>query len=276
MSDWIKKEDYEEPVCPFCKDVYTENKIKPVDTGRVIEKLDEYLNRNDYEAGRRHLEYWLEEARQGGDLRGELTIQNECMGLYRKTSKKQEAYLAAERGIELIEMLKLENSIICATTLVNAATVYKSFGDSDCALALYEKAKVLYEDLLEPNDGKLGGLYNNMALALSDLEQYEKARELFQKAMDVMKHVRYGELEIAITCLNLADMAQKQYGAEEAEKEVCELVEKAQELLETPSVPRNGYYAFVCEKCAPSFDYHGYFLFAEELRRRSREIYERA
>ena len=276
MSDWIKKEDYEEPVCPFCVDAFSERKLKSVDTGRVLEKLDEYLNRNDYEAGRRHLEYWLEEARQGGDLRGELTIQNECMGLYRKTSKKQEAYIAAQRGIQLIEELKLENSIICATTFVNAATVYKSFGDSNRALELYEKAKFLYEDLLEPNDGKLGGLYNNMALALSDTEQYEKARELFNKAIEVMKHVRYGELEIAITCLNLADMAQKQYGAEEAEKEVCGLVERAQELLETPSVPRNGYYAFVCEKCAPSFDYHGYFLFAEELRRRSKEIYERS
>ncbi len=35
-----------------------------------------------------------------------------------------------------------------------------------------------------------------------------------------------------------------------------------------------GYYAFVCESCAPSFSYHGYFMTAEELKKRAKEIYD--
>ena len=48
---------------------------------------------------------------------------------------------------------------------------------------------------------------------------------------------------------------------------------EAEALLDTPSVPRNGYYAFVCEKCAPTFSYYGYFLTAEKLTGRAEEIY---
>ena len=46
--------------------------------------------------------------------------------------------------------------------------------------------------------------------------------------------------------------------------------------INTESLPRDGYYAFVCEKCAPVFGYYGYFLTEQELNRRAREIYDRA
>ena len=55
-----------------------------------------------------------------------------------------------------------------------------------------------------------------------------------------------------------------------------ELLDEAEALLNTPSVPRDGYYAFVCEKCAPSFEYYGYFLTAEDLKERSKKIYDRS
>ena len=58
-------------------------------------------------------------------------------------------------------------------------------------------------------------------------------------------------------------------GAEKIEQ--C--LDLAEALLERPELPRNGYYAFVCEKCAPTFAYYGYFAFAEELNRRAEAIY---
>ena len=51
---------------------------------------------------------------------------------------------------------------------------------------------------------------------------------------------------------------------------------RAEALLQTPEVPHNGYYAFVCEKCAPTFRYFGRFAYADELKQRSDEIYERS
>jgi hypothetical protein len=34
---------------------------------RILSKLDEYLNKNDYSSAERHLKYWLTEAEQTGD-----------------------------------------------------------------------------------------------------------------------------------------------------------------------------------------------------------------
>ena len=36
-----------------------------------------------------------------------------------------------------------------------------------------------------------------------------------------------------------------------------------------------GYYAFVCEKCAPTFEYYGYFLAAQDLNERAEAGYNK-
>ena len=93
--------------------------------------------------------------------------------------------------------------------------------------------------------------------------------------MAQMAKVPGGVLEQAITCLNMANTVEAQTGMERGEGQIFALVERAYELLNDPSAPRDGYYAFVCEKCAPSFSYYGYFLAAQELTKRAEEIYER-
>ena len=91
-----------------------------------------------------------------------------------------------------------------------------------------------------------------------------------------MGKVKNGELEQAITYLNLADLKAAELGHEAAEAYIEEYLEKAKALIDTPELPRNGYYAFVCEKSAPTFDYYGYFLYADELKKTAGRIYERA
>ena len=90
-----------------------------------------------------------------------------------------------------------------------------------------------------------------------------------------MEKQEHGELEQAITWLNMADAAEAALGAENAEETVEEYLEKAEALLNTESLPRNGYYAFVCEKCAPVFGHYGYFATEAELTRRAKEIHDR-
>ena len=41
-----------------------------------------YMGQKDYAGAERHLKYWLEEAKLGHDLRGQLTIRNELIGFY--------------------------------------------------------------------------------------------------------------------------------------------------------------------------------------------------
>ena len=267
----LRPEDYLDPGCIFCKP--DDGSAKPIDLRRCLTRLDEYLGRNDYEAARRHLDYWKEEALANRDLRGLLSIENERMGLFRKLGDEAAAEAALASALELVEQTGLDGSVTAATTWLNAATVRKRFGRADEALPLYEKARAVYEAALPADDGRLGGLYNNMALALTDLGRYAEARALYEKALTVMRTQPRGALELAITELNLANLAEAEQGLLEAEAEIEARLDRARSLLEEPSLPRDGYYAFVCEKCAPSFGYYGRFMAAGELKDRSEKIY---
>ena len=168
-----------------------------------------------------------------------------------------------------------EGTISAGTAYVNAATVYDAFGMPERAAELFEKAKAIYEATLPETDGRLGGLYNNMGLAYMAMKRFGEAYEAFLKALDIMGKVENGTLEQAITYLNLANAVELEHGLEKGEQKIGQYLDRAAELLDEPSTPRDGYYAFVCEKCAPTFDYYGYFLAAEDLRERARTIYER-
>ncbi|MBQ9511184.1 MAG: tetratricopeptide repeat protein [Clostridia bacterium] len=277
MNGKLEFEDYLEPACPLCTTFYDDTPpVAQINISRVKEKLDEYLSHNDYAGGERHLKYWIDEARAGRDGGGELFIQNELMGLYRKTGRKNDAYDAMNNALALTEALKLHETTTEATTFVNAATVLKAFGESQKAIPLYERARVLYEKLLKDSDAKLGGLYNNMALALCDAGRFDEATELFGKAIEVMKKVEYGELEQAITYLNMANVVEAQKGLEDGEGDIEALLDRAKTLLLTPTVPHNGYYAFVCEKCAPTFGYYGHFFDEKFFKEEAEKIYARA
>lgn len=265
--------DYTDPQCPFCVDQYKSDNVHPIDLGRVITKLDEYLSHNDYAGAERHLLYWLEEAKQGNDLRGEFSLREECMGLYRKLGRGEEALAAAARTLRLIDLLELRGTVSAATALLNVATVYKAFGKAADAVPLFEEARGIYEEKLPSDDSRVAGLYNNFALALVDLKRYEEARELYLKALAVLANVEGSEPERAITELNLATLAEAQYGLEEGEAEIEARLANAEKLLLGSDLPQDGNYAFVAEKCASVFGYYGWFAVEAELKDRSKRIY---
>lgn len=267
----LAKEDYTEPCCPL--DLHPE--VTPIPIRRVIEKLDGYLGQNDYDAAERLLCNWLAEADAANDLRGKLTVLNEQIGIYRKTGKEPECFAAIDAALGLMERLQMEDTVTGGTTLINAATGYKAFGKAKDALPLYRRAQEVYERLLAPGDARLAGLYNNMALTLTELEAYREAETLYEKAIGIMEQQPHGEAETAITCLNLADLICAEQGYEAGEARIEAYLRRAEQLLDAEDLPRDGNYAFVCEKCAPVFGYYGYFYTEETLKQRAREIYER-
>ncbi len=241
---------------------------------RVLARLDEYLNKNDYEAAERHLLYWLAESERGCDSRTELTFRNELMGLYRKLGRRADALECAETALEKVETLGISHQVGAATTFLNCATVYKAFDMAERSIPLFERAKEIYESELEADDSRLAGLYNNMALALVDLGRFSEANTLYRCAIAIMEKAERGALEVAITYLNMASAAEAESGLVEADSLISEYLDKAEALLESHSV-RDGYYAFVCEKCASVFGYYGHFFYENELKERARKIYER-
>ena len=275
-QEFLKPEDYLEPRCLLCGEPYgAEPGARSVPQRRIIEKMDEYMSRRDYDGAERHLLYWLQEAKLLKDLRGELLLRNELTGHYRKTGAREKSLENAREALKLLEVLEFEGTISSGTAYTNAATAFSAFGEQEEAKGLFEKALSAYESAESTSPELLGGLYNNMALCLVSLKEFEQARVYYQKALDTMAKVKGGELEQAITCLNLANAEEAQYGLLDGEPEIFRLLDRAEALLDSTAAPRDGYYAFVCEKCAPTFSYYGYFRTAEELKRRAEEIYER-
>ena len=271
----LEKEDYLEPNCVLCGKPGEEQPAEPVPVDRILERLRQYEDRSDWTAAERHLLYWMAEAEQNRDERGQLMLNNELMGFYRKQGDREKALKHAEKAMALVDTLGMQDTVTAGTTWVNAGTVREAFGDPAAGLECFEKARRNYETNLDRTDSRLGGLYNNMALALTAVEEYAEAGKMFRLALDVMEHQEHGELEQAITWLNMADALEAEQGTEAAENAVEEYLDRAAELLDTDSLPRNGYYAFVCEKCAPVFGHYGYFLKEAELKKRAEEIHER-
>lgn len=275
MSDKLEREDYTDPQCPFCTEQY--EKTPPprrIPTARVIAKLDDHLSRNDTAAAKRHLLYWLEEARLGADTDGELSVLNELMGLSRKLGDKENAYMYAADGIALMERIGLAEHVSGATTYLNAATVYKHFDEAARSLELYRKAQEIYERELASDDSRLGGLYNNMGLALGALGEYGEALEVFEKALDIMLAGDTTKAEAAITCLNIADLINARDGYEAGEEQISRYLDLAEKYLDDPGVTHDGNYAFICSKCAPVFGFYGRFVCESELAERAKKIYE--
>ena len=242
---------------------------------RIMEKVDEYMSRRDYAGVERHLLYWLEEAKLGHDRKGELMIRNELIGHYRKVQDRAHALQEAEAALNLLDEIGFEGSITAGTTCVNAATAYQAFGENDRAFEIFGRARKNYESIPSLKPELLGGLYNNMALTLVSLKRFDEANELYRKAIETMANAAHGALEQAITYLNMANAAEDEKGLLDASETIDACLERAETLLNAPGIPHEGYYAFVCEKCAPTFEYYGWFSVANELNERARAWYER-
>ena len=313
-EDLLKPEDYADPQCPFSGEGYgVTAEVRAVPQQRIVEKLDEHMARRDTAGAERHLLYWLEEARLGKDLRGELMLRNELTGFYRKAGEKEKSLASADRALELLKELGMEQTVSAGTTYVNAATANNAFGENERSIELFRKARAVFEAAprREAADGSsgqgtggagvspefLGGLYNNMALAETALGHYPEAEELYEKALRVMETVPGGEPEQAITWLNMVQTVVTACGMEDeaAEKRIGDYLERAEALLNkvwkevsgsadpgadaeavsaaSVSPARKGYAAFVFEKCAPMFLQCGWFAVSKELKKRAEELY---
>ncbi len=273
-TDALRPEDYAEPRCLLGDEHYgSAPEVIPIPQQRIAEKLDEYMSRRDYGGVERHLLYWMEEAKLGHDLRGELFLCNELIGHYRKTGARDNALRYVDRALALLDALDMAGTVTAGTTLVNAATACNAFGENARALELFQQAKAVYEAIPDVQPQLLGGLYNNMAVVCTALGRYAEAHGLYDFAMERMAKVRGGTLEQAVTCLNRADTIAAERGVEDSEAEISALLERAYDLLQTTDAPRDGYYAFVCEKCAPGFSYYGWFAAAAELRETAERLY---
>ena len=100
---------------------------------RVMERLDRYFESNDTAGAKRHLEYWIAEAKQTGDTRSLITLYNEKMGLHRRCGEGDDAIACAKAALAAAEREGISGTVSEGTVMINCATVYTAFGKVDDA-----------------------------------------------------------------------------------------------------------------------------------------------
>lgn len=268
--------DFKEPSCVLCggKEFYNpkENDAKGrIPVKRIIEKVDESFSKNDYSEAGRLLEYWKSEAIELSDKEGELAIDNELVGFYRKQNNVEKGLDNIERTLFLIEELKISNMLSTATIFLNIGTAYKVYKKFDLSVSFFDKALDIYNKNLDKNDKMFAGLYNNYALSLEDLNKNDEAENYYRTAIKILSNYEDCKLDMAISYINLAHLLDRQ----NKNAEIVDLLFNAYHLLTDESIEENGYTAFVYSKCYPSFSYFGYDIIAKELKEKSEKIYER-
>ena len=194
---------------------------------RQIDKVDPFLNSS------------LEQAKAEEDYGAYISICNEMIGFYRSISAFEKAYIAAEDVLLLMEELNMENTEHFATTLLNAATAYRAAEDYATALRYYKQALQIYDGILQPQDYRYAGLYNNMSILFEKMNENDEAIAYANKALSIIETIPDSESEIATTMTNLALLYFK---AEQAEK-AKELLEKALSLFEQSGENTDAHYS---------------------------------
>ena len=109
-----------------------------------------------------------------------------------------------------------------------------------------------------------------MALSYDEAGDLASAERFFKLALKIIEKTEQPGNDSAVTWCNMAEMYARR-DPEDPRIETC--MEKAWECLSDPALPHDGYHAFTISKCAPCFDYFGYFLYAKQLRERTAKIY---
>ncbi len=241
-----------------------------VDVPDLIRRLDAL-----YAAGREgeaeaFLEDALSKARRGGDWRAELSILSELLGQYRRSMNERKGLRTVDEALALIREHRMGRTVSAATVMLNAATTLKCFGHAAESIPIFSHVSRVYADNLDPSDYRFAGLYNNMALSFDDTGDLAGAERCFKLALKIIEKTEHPGNDSAVTWCNLAEMYARR---DPLDPRVEDCMEKAWACLNEPGLPRDAYHAFTASKCAPTFDYFGYFLYAKELRQRSEDIY---
>lgn len=247
----------------------TEQGYIPV--SRFIDCLDQCFNRNDMKAAGECIKYWENEARCLHDKSGLLTVLNEAVGFYRRAHKKTRALEAMEESLSLVGKLGQTHTLAGATVFINAATTCSFFGDTEEGLRLYGKAADCFKAEGKTECYEYAALLNNRAATLFELKRYDEAEADWLAAIDILKKIGMHDGEIAVSLLMLAHLTYDRDS--DAVEKVEALIDEAWDRINSDDQPKDGNYAYVLRKCAPSLEFFNRSDEAQACRDVAKEIY---
>ena len=242
----------------------TENK----DVALILNKFDEYLNKNLIKEAGEYLETEIKKAKEQNDSFTEMTLHNEVVSYHRRTGEQAKAVSAINEILELIEKFELKNSVLGANMYLNCATTLNFFNRTADSLPLFERAFEAYVNTIPENDYRFAGFYNNYALALYDTENYNEALRYFRKALNILSLYKGNDSEMAVIFSNLSHLFEKTDDSEMVEK--C--IYSAFMALKDYDGEINNNFILHCEKCLEAFRYFKKDEFVKEIDDKLKEI----
>ena len=236
---------------------------------KVIAECDRLFNQEKKQELGEHLRFWRRRASEMGDKKSELSLLSEMMGHYRMVRDEAKALAAVRDGTALISELGISDTVSAGTILINAATAMQSFGYAEESSVYYKQAESCYLKNLPPQDIRFAALYNNMASSYIDQGNFEQAENFYLQAAEILK--KSGHLmDLAVTFINLAQLYD---GFDPQNSKIEVFIDQARGCFENDAVPRDGYYAHTCRKCASAFGYFGRLADEKELQERAENFY---
>ena len=194
-----------------------------------------------------------------------------------------------ERALSLFENARRIYESAPGTAAELLGGLYNNMALDLAALGRYAEAERLYDLAMEKMLGVPGGGLEAAITCLNRADLLEQAGGAETEAQDGAGAAGpqdsasavpqdgaaspQGSLQGSASAVPQGSAAPRRAGEAETDARITALCEEAVRLLKETDAPKDGYYAFVLEKCAPALDHHGFFLDAEELRAESARIY---
>ena len=131
-----------------------------------LEDIEEFLTTN------------IEVAMDERDYASALSLLNEMMGLCRDTNQNAKGLRYCADIEDILVKMGMEGTVEYATSLLNVANAYRTFGYYMKAQNLFERVEVLYREKLSAGDYRFATLYNNWAFVYQGSGELKKAEEL--------------------------------------------------------------------------------------------------
>lgn len=146
----------------------------------------------------------LDQAYAEPDHYAAVTLLNEIIGFCRDTSQNEKGLEYCRQDLKLMQDMGLEGSVEYATSLLNVANAYRAFGKWEESLALYQQTEAVYREKLPEGEFNYASLYNNWSLLYQEMQDFDNARIMLEKALQVVTAYPEAVMPIATTHCNLA------------------------------------------------------------------------
>lgn len=175
-----------------------------MDIQKILQHYDQMFGQNSLEEIENFLVYYINEAKQKGEIGVVFTLLNEMIGFCRDTTQEEKGLKYCEELKEVLSLLNIDGSMEYGTCLLNIANAYRAFGLYQESLDYFRKTESIYKKYLDKYDFGWANLYNNWGLLYQETHDYNQSVEILSKALAVVDVYDYAIIPQAVTRSNLA------------------------------------------------------------------------